>query len=116
MYREYSAQMEGELKLIWPIKKIWRLNNISICAIHSVPSYVSRLLFSRIRELYINFNVFQIYLEDERNCIRGCEEFKYLGVKVDEEDRQENDIMNRINKGRAITSIHIRNNIKKRIN
>ena len=40
--------------------------------------------------------------EDQKGCIRGCEELNYLGVKIDKEDRQENYI-NRINKGRAIT-------------
>ena len=38
-------------------------------------------------------------------CIRGCEEFKYVGVKIDKEDRQENNIKNRINKGRAVTAM-----------
>ena len=38
-------------------------------------------------------------------CFRGREEFKYLGVKIDKEDRQENYIRNRINKGIAITAI-----------
>ena len=33
-----------------------------------------------------------VILEDQKGCIRGCEEFKYLGVKIDKEDRQENDI------------------------
>ena len=33
------------------------------------------------------------------------EEFKYLGVKIDKEDRQENAIKNRINNGRAITAM-----------
>ena len=42
--------------------------------------------------------------EDQKGCIRGCEKFNYLGVKIDKEDRQENYIMNRINKGRAITA------------
>ena len=44
-------------------------------------------------------------LEDQKGCFRGCEEFKYLGVKIDKEDRQENDIKNRINKGRAVTAM-----------
>ena len=35
----------------------------------------------------------------------GCEEFKYLGVKTDKEDRKENDIKNSINKGRAVTAM-----------
>ena len=29
-----------------------------------------------------------LILEDQKCCIRGCEEFKYLGVKIDKEDRQ----------------------------
>ena len=37
-------------------------------------------------------------MEGLKACIRECEEFKYLGVKIDKEDRQENDIKNRINK------------------
>ena len=43
-----------------------------------------------------------LILEDQKGCIRECEEFKYLGVQVDEEDRQENDIKDRINIGRAM--------------
>ena len=38
-----------------------------------------------------------LILEDHEGCIRGCGEFQYLGVKFDKEDRQENDIKNRIN-------------------
>ena len=45
-----------------------------------------------------------LILEDQKGGIRGCKEFKYLGVKVDKEDRQENDTKNRINKGRAVTA------------
>ena len=44
-------------------------------------------------------------LEDQKGCIRGCEEFKYLKVKIDKEGRHENDVKNRINKGRAITAM-----------
>ena len=33
-------------------------------------------------------------LEDQKGCIRGCEDFKYFGVKIDKEDRQENHIKN----------------------
>ena len=44
-------------------------------------------------------------MEDQKCCIKECEDFKYLGVKVHKEDRQENDIKNRINKGRAITTM-----------
>ena len=43
--------------------------------------------------------------EDQKGCIRGCQEFKYLEVKIDKEDRQRNYIKNRINKGRAITAM-----------
>ena len=43
-------------------------------------------------------------LEDQKGCVRGCEEFKYLGIKIDK-DRQENYIKTRINKCRAITSM-----------
>jgi hypothetical protein len=43
-----------------------------------------------------------LYLEDL--AFRECEEFKYLGVKIDKEDGQENYIKNRINKGRAVTA------------
>ena len=46
-----------------------------------------------------------IVLEDQKGCIRGCEEFKYLGVNIDKEDRQEDNIKNRINKGRAVTAM-----------
>ena len=30
----------------------------------------------------------KIILEDQKGCIRGCEEFKHLGVKFDKEDRK----------------------------
>ena len=46
-----------------------------------------------------------LILEDQKGCIRRCEEFKYFGVKIDKEDRQENSIKNRINKGRAVTAM-----------
>ena len=43
-----------------------------------------------------------IYTYMYRNgSIRLCEEFEYLGVKIDKEDRQKHYINNRINKGRA---------------
>ena len=42
--------------------------------------------------------------EVQEGCIGGCEEFKHLGVKIDNEDREKNDIKNRINKDRAITA------------
>ena len=31
-----------------------------------------------------------ILIVDQKGCIRGFEEFKYLGVKINKEDRQEN--------------------------
>ena len=43
--------------------------------------------------------------EDQKGCIRGCEEFKYLGIKIEKGDSQENDIKNRINKGRPTTAM-----------
>ena len=46
-----------------------------------------------------------LILEDQKGYIRGCEEFKYLGVQIDKEERQENYIKNRINKGRAVTAM-----------
>ena len=46
-----------------------------------------------------------LVLEDQKGCIRGYEEFKYLGVTIDKEDRQENHIKNRINKDRAVIAI-----------
>ena len=38
-----------------------------------------------------------LILGNQKSCIRGCEEYKYLGIKIDKEDRQEDDIKNRIN-------------------
>jgi hypothetical protein len=43
--------------------------------------------------------------EYRKGCIRGCDEFKYSGVKIDKEDRQENVIKKRINKGRSKTAL-----------
>ena len=43
--------------------------------------------------------------KDHKGCIRRCQEFEYLRVKIDKEDRQENYIKNRINKGRVITAM-----------
>ena len=40
-----------------------------------------------------------LILEEQKGCIRGCEECKYLGVKIDKEDIQVNNIENRINEG-----------------
>ena len=45
-----------------------------------------------------------LILEDQKSCIRGCLEFKRLGV-IDKEDRQEIVIKNMIIKGRAITAM-----------
>ena len=33
-----------------------------------------------------------LILEDQKGCIRECEEYKYLGEEIDKKDRQENDI------------------------
>ena len=44
-------------------------------------------------------------MKDQKGCIRGYEEFKYFGVKIDKEDRQENYIKNSVNKGKAITAM-----------
>ena len=44
-------------------------------------------------------------MQDQKGCIRGYEEFKYLGLKIDKEGRQENYIKNRINKGRVIITM-----------
>ena len=46
-----------------------------------------------------------LILEDQKGCIRECEEFKYLRVKTDKGDRQANYIKKKINKGRAITAM-----------
>ena len=43
----------------------------------------------------------KIILKYQKGCIRGCEEFEYLRVKIDKEERQEN----YINKCRAITTM-----------
>ena len=40
-------------------------------------------------------------MEVQKGCIKGCEEFEYIGIKIDKEDRQENYIKNKINKGRT---------------
>ena len=42
-----------------------------------------------------------LILEYQIGFRKGCEEFDYLGVRIDEEDRQESDIKTRISKGRA---------------
>ena len=46
-----------------------------------------------------------LILEDQKGCIRRCEEFKNLGLKIDKKDRQENSIKNWINKGSAVTAL-----------
>ena len=33
-----------------------------------------------------------LILGDQKGFIKGCEEFDYLGVRIDKEDRQESDI------------------------
>ena len=43
-------------------------------------------------------------LEDQKACIRGSEEFEHLGLRIDKENRQYNNIENIINKGRSITT------------
>ena len=43
--------------------------------------------------------------EDQKNCIRECEDFKYLGVKIYKEAREENDSKNRVNNGTTITAM-----------
>ena len=44
-------------------------------------------------------------LEDQKCCIRGCEKFQFGGVKINKEDKRENDINNRVNQSRAITAM-----------
>ena len=44
-------------------------------------------------------------LEDQESCIRGCEEFQYLGVKIGKEEREENYIKKIINTCRTITTM-----------
>ena len=43
--------------------------------------------------------------KDQKGYIRESEEFQYLGVKMGKEDKQENYIKNRTNKGRSITAM-----------
>ena len=75
---------------------------LNIVNLVSIPQ--KRVSCFQIKYLTPTFNVDcgaetkDLILEDLKGCIRGCEEFKYLGVKVDKEDRQENYIKNRINK------------------
>ena len=57
-----------------------------------------------VDELWGRYKRFNIG-RSKKGCLVGCEEFKYLGLKIDKEDRQENNVKNRINKGRAITSM-----------
>ena len=46
-----------------------------------------------------------LILEDQKGCFRRCEEFKYLEIKIDKEDRKESDIKNKVKKGRAKTAM-----------
>ena len=46
-----------------------------------------------------------LILEDQKDCIRGCEGFKDLEAKIDKGKRPENYIKNSINKYRAITAM-----------
>jgi hypothetical protein len=48
-----------------------------------------------------------LLLKYQKGCIRGCEDFEYLGVKIVKEDRRENYNKNKINEDRTI--IRIRN-------
>ena len=45
-----------------------------------------------------------LIVENRKSCLRRCEEFECLLVKIGKEDKQEN-IRNRIDKGRAITAM-----------
>ena len=45
-----------------------------------------------------------LVLEDQKGCIRGCEKFKYLGVKIDKENRQKDHMKDSINNGREIAT------------
>ena len=54
------------------------------------------------------FFVFWLYEDGERELKKeesGSEEFKYLGLKIDKEYKQENYIKNRINKCIAVTAM-----------
>ena len=44
-------------------------------------------------------------MEDQKGSIKGYEEFEYLGVKIDQVDRQEKYIKNIINKDRTRTAM-----------
>ena len=46
-----------------------------------------------------------LILEDRKFFIGGCEEFQYMRMKVDKEDRQKHTIKKIINKGRAVIVI-----------
>ena len=51
--------------------------------------------------IYYYYYYYYLILEDKKGFIKGCEEFYYLGVRIDKEGRQGSDIKNRINKDRA---------------
>ena len=59
------------------------------------------------KTLYVDYEAEakDLILEDQEVCITGCKEFKYLGIKIDKEDIQENAIKIRINKNIEITAI-----------
>ena len=60
------------------------------------------------RTLYVGCGAepkYLLILKNQKGRIRGYEELEYLGVKIDKEGRQENDINNRNNKGRAVTGM-----------
>jgi hypothetical protein len=46
-----------------------------------------------------------LILEDQKDYIRRCDKFKYLGVKIYKEDTQDNYTKNIINKDRAIIAM-----------
>ena len=60
-----------------------------------------------------------LIFEEQKGFIKGCEEFDYLRVRIDKEDRQESHIKNRNNKGRAtiimLNSISWDRNITKEV-
>ena len=42
--------------------------------------------------LWSRHHRFTMILEDQKGCTRGCEEFEYLGVKLDRKGRQQYEI------------------------
>ena len=65
-------------------------------------AFIVRMLFEEYEKLGLKINLEKAFwvgceaetkdliLENQKGSIRGCEEFKYWGVKIDKEDRQEN--------------------------